>query len=51
MMIKTPFLGHRNEVFIWLNIVYRKGMSFTSLKLKYDINKFGIEYLIKLIDK
>ncbi len=28
----------------------KNGMSFASLKSKYGINKYGIEYLVRLID-
>ena len=36
-----------------INLYYdrKNGMSFTSLKSKYGINKSGVEYLVRLIDK
>lgn len=36
-----------------INLYYdrKNGMSFGSLKSKYDINKSGVEYLVRLIDK
>ena len=36
-----------------INLYYdrKKGMSFTTLKSKYGINKSGVEYLVRLIDK
>ncbi len=34
-----------------INLYYdrKNGMFFTSLKPKYGINKFGVEYLVRLI--
>ena len=29
----------------------KNGISFTSLKSKYGINKSGVEYIVRLIDK
>ena len=36
-----------------INLYYdrKNGMSFPSIKSKYGINKSGVEYLVRLIDK
>ena len=36
-----------------INLYYdrKNGMSFSSIKSKYGINKSGVEYLVRLIDK